>query len=73
MSVTPLRAEPAPSRGEPLAELLTTAELCALAKVSRQTVRRAMKNGQLHGTWLAPQVLRFSEQDVADWIASGRG
>jgi hypothetical protein len=32
-----------------------------------------MKNGQLHGTWLAPQVLRFSEQDIADWVASGRG
>jgi excisionase family DNA binding protein len=53
-------------------EMLTIEELCAEAKVSKQTIKRAMKDGRLHGTKLGPQALRFSRKDIDAWKRAGR-
>jgi len=53
-------------------QLLTIADVVALAQVSKQTVWRATKDGRLRATRLGPQVVRFTREDVDAWINAGR-
>jgi hypothetical protein len=52
-------------------ELLSSAQVAALAGVSRQAVHKAWRRGRLAGRLTAGR-LRFSEQAAAAWVA-GRG
>jgi len=57
---------------QPVEPLWTVGEVAARCSVSKQTVRRAEKAGDLKAVRLSPQVVRYLPEDVEDWIKRSR-
>lgn len=51
--------------------ILTSGEVCAMLRVSRQTLHRMTKRGDLPH-YRVGGLLRFNADDVADYLASAR-
>lgn len=54
-----------------MTELLTQAQVCELAKVSRWTVRREVRDGHLAQVLVRGRP-RYSQRDVERWVAHMR-
>jgi excisionase family DNA binding protein len=52
--------------------LLTSKEVAELLGVSKETVLRWWRAGEIPGYRLAPTVLRFRESDLEAWLANRR-
>lgn len=57
---------------DPLDELLTMAELCAMLKLSRETIYTLRKNGTGPRGYRVGRQLRFSRNDVHKWLEGRR-
>jgi hypothetical protein len=54
-------------------KLLTPKQVAEKAAYKNQiSVLRAFRKGQLRGLKLNPRVVRFTEEDVATWLANAR-
>ena len=61
-----------PSRGDGTDRYLDAGEVACIVGVKRETIQRAWRSGHLSGYATNRKVVRFTRDDVEEWLNAGR-